>query len=63
MWPEVIPYLQIPLLLVGLAMALKRGGEIARELYPTRIDAVRGILPQGVMCVLVTLGLLRLFVG
>jgi len=63
LWPQLVPYLQIPLLLVGLAVALRRGGEIAAELYPTRTAAARGFLPHGVACVLFTLGLLRLFVG
>jgi len=61
--PEWIPYLQVPLLLIGLAVALVRGGEIARSLFPDRTAALRSLLPHGVACIAVTVILLRLFVG
>ena len=61
--PEWIPYLQVPLLLSGLTIALLRGGTIAHRLYPTRPAAVRSLIPHSVACVAVTDVLLRLFVG
>jgi ferredoxin len=61
--PEWIPYLQIPLLLAGLAVALARGSGIARELFPDRVSSVRSLLPHGVVCLGITVALLRLFVG
>ena len=61
--PELIPYIQIPLLLLGLAFALLKGGSIARDLFPGRGAAVRSLLPHGLICTGVTLVLLRLFVG
>jgi len=61
--PQWIPYLQIPLLLLGLGAALSRGGSIARSLFPTRRAAVGSLIPHGIVCSGITLVLLRLFVG
>ena len=61
--PDLIPYLQIPLLVIGLALALWRGGAVARQLYPHAGTAVRSLLPHGAMCVAITMVLLRLYVG
>jgi polyferredoxin/plastocyanin len=61
--PEWIPYLQIPLLLLGLGVALARGGVVARQLFPDRSSALRSLLPHAAACVAITLVLLRLFVG
>lgn len=63
LWPEWIPYLQIPLLLVGLGAALSCGARIARDLFPSTSSAVRSLIPHGVLCSVITLVLLRLFVG
>ncbi len=63
LYPEWIPYLQIPLLLGGLWIALRRGSTIARELYPRTAAAARSLIPHGVLCTALTLGLLRLFAG
>ena len=63
LWPEWIPYLQIPLLLVGLGAALARGAAIACDLFPSRRAAARSLIPHGVLCSVITLVLLRLFVG
>ena len=61
--PEWIPYLQIPLLLVGLAVALQRGLGVARELFTERLAAARSLLPHTAVCTAITVVLLRLFVG
>ncbi|MEX1312296.1 MAG: 4Fe-4S binding protein [Candidatus Sulfomarinibacteraceae bacterium] len=63
LWPEWIPYLQIPLLLLGLGAALSRGAAIARDLFGSRRAAVRSLIPHGVVCTVITLVMLRLFVG
>ena len=62
-YPEWIPYLQVPLLLIGLTVALMRGGTIARDLFPDRSAALRSLLPHGLACAAITIVLLRLFVG
>jgi polyferredoxin/plastocyanin len=61
--PQLIAYLQIPLLLVGLGVSLARGATISRELFPRGRAAVLGLLPHGLLCTLLTIVLLRLFVG
>lgn len=61
--PEVVGRIQIPLLLVGLAVALRRGGDILRDLYPQPRQAARALLPLAGLCTLLTLLMLRLFVG
>ena len=63
LWPEWIPYLQIPLLLLGLGAALSSGAAIARSLFPSRRAAIGSLIPHGVLCSVITLVLLRLFVG
>jgi plastocyanin len=63
LWPDWIPYLQIPLLLLGLAAALSSGAAIARSLYSSRRAAIGSLLPHGVVCSAITLVLLRLYVG
>lgn len=61
--PELTAYFQIPLLLLGLAVALVRGAGIARQLYSDRRAALRSLIPHAAFCVAVTLVLLRLYVG
>ncbi len=61
--PEIIPYLQIPLLLGGLGIALWRGWGVARELFRSPRAAALSLLPHGVLCAVITTVLLRLFVG
>jgi len=61
--PELIPYLQAPLLLLGLTIALVQGGAIACSLFRERADALRSLVPHGAACALITVVLLRLFAG
>lgn len=61
--PEWIPHLQIPLLLLGLGAALWRGAAIAGSLFPSRRGALGSLLPHGVLCSVITIILLRLYVG
>lgn len=63
LFPEWIPYLQVPLLLFGLAFALVRGGAVASGLYPDRSAAVRSLVPHAIGCLVIIGILLRLFVG
>jgi ferredoxin len=61
--PEWIPLIQIPLLLLGLGIALARGSVIAQELFPGRAAAIRSLIPHAVVCTAFTIALLRLYVG
>ncbi|MGE5243591.1 MAG: 4Fe-4S binding protein [Betaproteobacteria bacterium] len=61
--PSVIPYIQVPLLLLGLATALSSGGAVARELCGADRGAIRSLLPHATICIAITLVLLRLHAG
>ena len=63
LFPEWIPHLQVPLLLVGLSVALVRGGAIARDMFQDRSVALRSVVPHSLACAAITAVLLRLFVG
>ncbi len=63
LYPEWISHLQIPLLVLGLWIALRRGAAVARGLYPGAAAAARSLIPHGVLCTAFTLGLLRLYAG
>lgn len=54
-FPEAIPYLQSACVLAGLAMALRRGGQV--------IGSLRPLLPFSLLCAGIALGFLRLFAG
>jgi plastocyanin/ferredoxin len=61
--PDWIPYLQVPLLLIGLVVALVRGGAVARDLFDDRSAGLRSLAPHSLACAAITAVLLRLFVG
>jgi len=66
-WTPVLPqytaYVQIPLLLVGLYFAGKRGYDIALSLYPNGRRAALSVIPAGMICAAITLVFLKLFTG
>jgi hypothetical protein len=61
--PEYTVYLQILLLLFGLFIALKRGYDISLTLYQDKSQAVRSLIPTGVVCAVVIFAFLKLFTG
>lgn len=63
LFPEWLPLVQIPLVLLGLALSLVRGLEASNELFPAGRAALRSLLPHGAFCTAVALVLLRLFAG
>jgi hypothetical protein len=63
LYPEWIPSLQAPLLLLGLAAALVRGHRVARGLFADPSAAIRSLIPHGLACAAITAVMLRLFVG
>ncbi len=62
-FPEYTVYIQIPLLLLGLGFSLKRGYEIALSLYPDKMQALRSLIPLGLLCAGFTFFFLRMFTG
>jgi hypothetical protein len=61
--PEYIVYAQIPLLLTGLGLSLKRGYQIAQGIYEDTIQGVRSLIPVGVLCMAITIVFMILFAG
>lgn len=66
-WTPILPehtiYVQIPLLLLGLFFALKRGYDISLTLYQDKSQAARSLIPAGLVCTAVILAFLKLFTG
>jgi hypothetical protein len=56
-------YIQIPLLLFGLAFSLKRGYAIAGSLWEDRKAAVLSLAPPAVFCTAVVMSFIILFAG
>jgi ferredoxin len=61
--PSAIPYMQVALLLAGLATAFTSGRHVARDLCGASRAAVRSLLPHAAVCIAITLVLLRLYAG
>ncbi|MCH8120561.1 MAG: 4Fe-4S binding protein [Planctomycetes bacterium] len=61
--PEYTIYIQILLLLFGLFFALKRGYDVSLTLYQDKSQAVRSLIPTGVVCAVIIFAFLRLFIG
>lgn len=61
--PDLLPFLQVPILLAGLFLSIDTGFKASQRLYPDRKSAVRSLLPIVAFLALVTLVLLRLYVG
>jgi polyferredoxin len=61
--PEILPFLQAPVLLAGLAVAITYAHKIARQVIPGRAAAFRATLPVAVFLTGATLVFLRLYLG
>lgn len=62
-FPEYAVYIQIILLLVGLGFALKKGRDVGKELFDDDMQWGRSFAPVAALCVLITLGFLKMFAG
>lgn len=58
---EYIVYIQLPLVLTGLWVALKKGREISMTLYSNRLKAALSLIPAGIFCTVITLIIITLF--
>ncbi len=56
-------HVQIPLLLLGLYFAIKRGYDISLTLYQDKSSAARSLTPAAVVCTAVILVFIKLFTG
>lgn len=63
LWPEWVPYLQVPVLLSGFYYGLRGLNKVASELFPDRDQRLRTLVPPTVLLLGVTLVFLKLFVG
>ena len=62
-YPEYAIYIQVILLLLGLGFSIKKGVEIGTAFFDDNRTIVRSLLPIMVLCVLITLGFLKVFAG
>ena len=63
LYPGSMVYIQIPLLLFGLAFSLKRGYAIAGSLWRGRRQAVLGLIPPAIVCTAMVMSFITLFAG
>jgi hypothetical protein len=62
-FPALIPYLQVPALLIGLIGGLYVAWRIAGEHAPRPGQALRGVTPVAAFLLAVTFGFIRLYLG
>jgi len=58
-----ISYMQIPLLMIGLYFAIKRGYDISLTLYKNHSSAAKSLLPGIFVCTAIVFTFLKLFTG
>lgn len=63
LFPELVPYIQIPILLAGLFYSLKSSYEIGSSIFPEKRQLIRSLIPLTIFLVSITLVFLRIFVG
>ncbi len=63
LFPESTVYIQIPLLLFGLSVSLKRGYAVAFSVYQDRKGAVMSLIPPGFVCTAMVMTFITLFAG
>ncbi len=61
--PQLLPYLQVPVLAVGLALSVVLGHQIARENISDHARARRSVIPVAALLTLLTVALLWLYIG
>ena len=61
--PHWVPYIQIPVLLLGLYYSLKSTYEIGEKIFPSKDELIRSLIPLSIFLAGLTLGFLRLFAG
>jgi hypothetical protein len=62
-FPALVPYLQVPALLLGLIGGMYTAWRIAREAAPQPQRALRAVIPVGAFLLAVTLGFIGLYLG
>jgi len=62
-YAQYTSHIQIPLLLIGLYYAIKRGYDISLTLFHDKSKAAWSLIPCAVVCTLVVIAFLKLFTG
>ncbi len=63
LWPQWVPYLQVPILLAGLYYGLRGLHRVARQLFSDPHQLHRSLIPPAALLLGVTLVFLKLFIG
>ncbi len=63
LWPQWVPFVQVPILLAGLYYGLRSLHKVGREIFPDPAQLRRSLVPPAALLVGVTLVFLKLFIG
>ena len=63
LWPEWVPFIQVPILLAGFYYGVRGLHKVGTELFPDRDQLRRTLIPPAALLLGVTLVFLKLFVG
>ncbi len=63
LWPEWVPFIQVPILLAGFYYGLRALHKVGRQLFSDPAQLHRSLLPPAVLLLGVTAVFLRLFIG
>lgn len=61
--PELLPYLQVFVLLVGMVISIFKGFEVAKDIFKEKDKAIRSMIPIAGFLVLITIVMIMLFAG
>ncbi len=63
LWPEWVPFIQVPILLAGFYYGLRGLHKVGRQLFPDPSQLQRSLLPPAALLLAVTVVFLKLFIG
>lgn len=63
LWPEWVPFLQVPILLAGFYFGLRGLYRVGRQFFSDRAQLRRSLVPPSLLLLGVTLVFLKLFIG
>jgi ferredoxin len=63
LWPEWVPFIQVPILLAGFYYGLRGLHKVAGQLFSDPVQLRRSLVPPAVLLLVVTAVFLKLFIG
>ncbi len=63
LWPQWVPFVQVPILFAGLYFGLRGLHKVGSQLFSDPVQLRRSLVPPGVLLLGVTLVFLKLFIG